>query len=200
MDSGYTTGLFGGTFNNCYFYGESPFDGVDKYNNNARGLLLGNLTCSVLDIIIPEGMVVYVPISGNKKSVINNDKLFGGYDAYHLEAYISGKPIEVTTKQLSDAVYLQSQKFDIAVDDSEIETHTWYIDDYRMITNKYLPDLIDVGAFANATNLTYVRIPPTVKKIGRYSFRNTKLTSVTIASDCEYYDTSFPDGCQIKFY
>lgn len=57
-----------------------------------------------------------------------------------------------------------------------------------------------VGAFANATKLKYVRIPETVKKIGEYAFRNTALTSVTIARDCEYYPTSFPDGCAINFY
>ena len=61
-------------------------------------------------------------------------------------------------------------------------------------------DIIDVGAFANATKLKYVRIPESVKKIGEYAFRNTLLTSVTIARDCEYYPTSFPDGCVVNFY
>lgn len=59
---------------------------------------------------------------------------------------------------------------------------------------------IDTGAFANATNLRYVRIPESVKKIGKAAFRNTALTSVTIARDCEYYPTSFPDGCVVNFY
>lgn len=59
---------------------------------------------------------------------------------------------------------------------------------------------IDTGAFANATNLRYVRIPESVKKIGKTAFRNTALISVTIARDCEYYPTSFPDGCIINFY
>jgi hypothetical protein len=61
-------------------------------------------------------------------------------------------------------------------------------------------NLLDMGAFVNATNLRYVRIPETVKKIGEYAFRNTALISVTIARDCEYYPTSFPDGCVINFY
>lgn len=56
------------------------------------------------------------------------------------------------------------------------------------------------GAFANATDLTVVRIPQSVKKIGRESFRGTQLQSVTIARDCEYYPTSFPDGCEVHFY
>lgn len=66
--------------------------------------------------------------------------------------------------------------------------------------HELLPEVPLLGAFANATNLRTVRIPETVKTIGRYAFRNTQLTSVTIASDCEYYDTSFPDGCIINFY
>lgn len=66
-------------------------------------------------------------------------------------------------------------------------------------TYNYL-NTIDVGAFANATKLRYVRIPESVKKIGKTAFRNTALMSVTIARDCEYYPTSFPDGCVINFY
>lgn len=66
--------------------------------------------------------------------------------------------------------------------------------------HELLPEVPLLGAFANAVNLKTVRIPETVKTIGRYAFRNTQLTSVTIASDCEYYDTSFPDGCIINFY
>lgn len=66
--------------------------------------------------------------------------------------------------------------------------------------HELLPEVPLLGAFANASELKTVRIPETVKTIGRYAFRNTQLTSVTIASDCEYYDTSFPDGCIINFY
>ena len=57
-----------------------------------------------------------------------------------------------------------------------------------------------LGVFANAKDLQGVSIPKSVKKIGRYSFANTQLKSVTIAKDCEYYDTSFPKGCKINFY
>lgn len=63
-----------------------------------------------------------------------------------------------------------------------------------------LPDKVYFGAFANAKNLTEISIPPSVKKIGEESFRNTKLKSVTIARDCSYYNTSFPDDCIINFY
>lgn len=57
-----------------------------------------------------------------------------------------------------------------------------------------------LGAFAHATHLSSVIIPRSVKSIGEYSFRNTALTSVTIASDCSYYPTSFPDNCTINTY
>lgn len=57
-----------------------------------------------------------------------------------------------------------------------------------------------LGAFAGSGSLVRVTIPPTVKKIGRYAFRNTQLQKVKIASDCTYYDTSFPRGCVIEHY
>lgn len=60
------------------------------------------------------------------------------------------------------------------------------------------PTSPQMGAFANATDLVTATIPIGVKKIGRNSFTNTALTSVTIASDCAYHDTSFPDGCEIN--
>ena len=68
------------------------------------------------------------------------------------------------------------------------------------LTNKLMPSKVDVGAFANATQLRKASIPKSVKKIGQCAFRHTKLTSVTIARDCEYYPTSFPDNCTVRFY
>ena len=59
---------------------------------------------------------------------------------------------------------------------------------------------IDTGAFCYASNLKTVKIPKSVKYIGETAFRHTALTEVTIAADCEYYPTSFPDGCKINFY
>ena len=76
----------------------------------------------------------------------------------------------------------------------------WYIDEEYGVVSGGLMTASLMGAFANATDLSEVVIPKTCKKIGRYSFRNTKLTSVTIARDCEYYPTSFPDGCVVNFY
>lgn len=77
----------------------------------------------------------------------------------------------------------------------------WYMDGITndgYPYNKYFPE--PLGAFYNATELSKVSIPQSVKKIGRYSFWGTGLAEVTIARDCEYYPTSFPDGCVINFY
>ena len=56
------------------------------------------------------------------------------------------------------------------------------------------------GAFYNATSLSQITIPKSVKYIGTYAFQGTNLTSVTIANDCTYSATSFPSGCTVKFY
>lgn len=75
----------------------------------------------------------------------------------------------------------------------------WRVEDDK-VTSDLLGNDLKFGAFANATQLSTIRIPPSVKKIGMESFANTQLTSVTIARDCEYYETSFPKGCEINFY
>lgn len=61
-------------------------------------------------------------------------------------------------------------------------------------------NLINFGAFCYATNLQEATIPESCKYIGEFAFRNTQLKEVTIASDCTYYPTTFPDGCIIRFY
>ena len=66
--------------------------------------------------------------------------------------------------------------------------------------NALMNDIGDVGAFANATNLQRVVIPQTVGYIGTEAFKNSQLTSVTIAQNCTYYDTSFPEDCTINHY
>ncbi len=56
------------------------------------------------------------------------------------------------------------------------------------------------GAFMNAKNLEYARIPETVRKIGRFAFAETALSKVRISPECEFYETSFPENCVIEFY
>lgn len=75
----------------------------------------------------------------------------------------------------------------------------WRISNGQIYHELY-PEPQLLGAFANCHNLNTVVIPESVKSIGEYAFRNTQLTSVTIARDCTYYSTSFPDGCIINFY
>lgn len=64
------------------------------------------------------------------------------------------------------------------------------------VGNKMIP----LGAFTYATNLKNIKIPKSVKYIGEWAFRYTSLTEVTIAKDCKYYPTSFPDNCRVSFY
>lgn len=76
----------------------------------------------------------------------------------------------------------------------------WELNETKELWINNLPVIDELGAFANANDLTSISIPPSVKKIGRYSFSNTKLQSVRIAKDCEYYPTSFPKDCKVYFY
>lgn len=71
----------------------------------------------------------------------------------------------------------------------------WRIQNNELSINTIEP--LKLGAFTNATNLKTVSIPNSVKKIGRFSFSNTKIKTVKIADDCEYYSTSFPEDCVI---
>ncbi|MDE6672845.1 MAG: leucine-rich repeat domain-containing protein [Ruminococcus sp.] len=66
--------------------------------------------------------------------------------------------------------------------------------------HKLMPVEIPSGAFMGAKNLEYVRIPETVRKIGRYAFLDTALKKVRISPECKYYETSFPENCVIEFY
>ena len=54
-----------------------------------------------------------------------------------------------------------------------------------------------MGACLNCSNLSQVELPSTLTSIGRYSFKGTKLTSVTLPANCTYYSTSFPPDCTI---
>lgn len=56
------------------------------------------------------------------------------------------------------------------------------------------------GAFQDVATLEKVSIPQSVKKIGEFAFAGTALKKVRIAVDCEYFPTSFPEGCVVEFY
>lgn len=76
----------------------------------------------------------------------------------------------------------------------------WKMKDGELPYKNLFPTMEAMGAFSHATSLTKITIPKSVKKIGLYSFANTALEEVTIASDCTYSETSFPKDCVIKFY
>ena len=65
---------------------------------------------------------------------------------------------------------------------------------------RLMPVPLPNGAFKDVAELTGIYISESVKKIGSYSFAGTSLTSVKIAPDCAYSDTSFPPGCVVEFY
>lgn len=86
------------------------------------------------------------------------------------------------------------------IDKLDIYEHSsWRIIDGKL-QNIDVPNIKPIGAFYNCRGLISVYIPPTVKKIGPYAFYNTQLSRVQIASDCAYYDTSFPENCTIEYY
>ena len=58
----------------------------------------------------------------------------------------------------------------------------------------------DFGAFCRSEKLAKIVIPKTVKHIADYTFYDTNLKKVTIASDCVYYPHSFPEECEVEFY
>ncbi len=79
----------------------------------------------------------------------------------------------------------------------------WRIDGARnggMPYTELMPIPLPSGAFKDVAELAETYIPESVKKIGAYSFSGTALTSVKIAPDCEYSETSFPPDCVVEFY
>ena len=71
-------------------------------------------------------------------------------------------------------------------------------DGYPMLVS--MDNVKRIGAFGNASKLKNVKIPASVKVIKDYAFYNTKIRSVTVASDCVYSEHSFPPGCVIDRY
>lgn len=82
----------------------------------------------------------------------------------------------------------------------------WYLDDeLDHLFNSMIPLPLSApiprpGAFENCSNLHFVRIPRSVKKIGDTAFAGTALTVVCISKFCSYLYSSFPEGCEIIYY
>lgn len=67
--------------------------------------------------------------------------------------------------------------------------------------HELFPDLMrQSGAFENASRLSHVAIPESVKTIGDSAFRGTALTVVRVAADCTFGEGSFPGNCRILRY
>lgn len=67
--------------------------------------------------------------------------------------------------------------------------------------HELFPDLIrQSGAFENASRLSRVVIPESVKVIGDTAFSGTALTVVRVAADCTFGESSFPENCRILRY
>ena len=112
--------------------------------------------------------------------------------------------IGATTTEMKSKNDLDSKGFTISTDPTA--TTDWHIDPNRNNGFPYIPVMLDIpelapnGAFENATYLKKIVIPKSCKSIGAKAFAGTLLTSVTIASDCTYSETSFPDGCVVNTY
>ena len=69
-----------------------------------------------------------------------------------------------------------------------------------MIYSPLIPGMTLSGAFKDVVTLEQVTIPHTCQRIGPVAFAGTSLRAVTIPADCEYSETSFPEGCEVHFY
>ena len=54
-----------------------------------------------------------------------------------------------------------------------------------------------IGAFANSEKLIATFVPNSTKSIGYNAYTTSKITNVTLANDCTYHRTSFPDDCVV---
>ena len=79
----------------------------------------------------------------------------------------------------------------------------WRVDGYTnegMIYSPLIPGMTLSGAFKDVVTLEQVTIPHSCQRIGPVAFAGTSLRAVTIPADCEYSETSFPEGCEVHFY
>lgn len=69
-----------------------------------------------------------------------------------------------------------------------------------MIYSPLIVDRLPMGAFYSATKFKNVTIPKSCLNIGPDTFAETQLKSVTISSNCNYSENSFPPDCVVHFY
>lgn len=77
----------------------------------------------------------------------------------------------------------------------------WYCDLVEnRDNNSVLPKEVPLGAFIGCDNLQEVKIARSLQTLGKWSFIETDLTSVTIPQNCTFFNTTFPEDCVIHYY
>lgn len=132
------------------------------------------------------------------------------YDVVNEQAYLniwSSQFPDVPSWRVDSSGALTNDEFIEAPEQAIAEPYPdalWRIDPSRNMGLPFCELMIGItekiGAFMNAHNLENVYIPRTCTQIGRWAFTYTNLKKVRIPEDCEYYDTSFPSGCEVEFY
>lgn len=188
-------------FNETITFTESLWHNVDDYEINTISTTYDEFTKATITL----------PYTSDKYQFFFRGYNSGGVAVYGSDWQTSGKTVSIplnaniATWVLRGRYYHDYDWFHVKPSYFANTTCTlswgrWSIDSNGELYNIYSPTSTKLGAFANAVSLTQISIPRSCKKIGRFAFTNTQLSSVTIASDCTYYDTSFPEGCVVNFY
>lgn len=215
-------GYFAGTFNNQLYTGASA-----RYSPNELGIGIrviatmevsydisrtlylfgrnwdnvanGFAYCKIYSAKIYEGSNIiadFVPFVNTETDVCGmydrvSDTFFYNQGGGNFTAHVGW---EITNGQITNGNFIpMPELYDTQPD------VLWRIEDNNLF-NKLAPQTTNFGAFAHATRLQGISIPKSCKYLGEESFTESGLTSVTIASDCEYSTNTFPPQCVVNFY
>ena len=131
---------------------------------------------------------VYQYVYGDFTHIDNTSSAYG-YPNYNTNAIINEDLIYVIPDSLQEYTYGDFTKIDSSI--SEIK--------YPIFDNA-LEYYETFGALYD-TEVNKLVIPKTVTFIADYAFyRSSNIKKVKIASECLYYEHSFPEECEIEFY
>ena len=134
---------------------------------------------------------------------VGNDVTHGGSLAYHTPCFTAPFPsvlwyVAENPDNVQTSVTLDYHR---PCFDHPFPCQLWFVDSNPDdVTHDYFFNCEGMGAFRYCGNLSYVYIPKSVKSIGSEAFELTRLSEVTVASDCEYKSDSFPPNCAIYTY